>query len=68
MTDRGISLYPLHFEPIYLDKIWGWRRLEQLGRQLPGPETRPIGEAWELADPSKFTPVQSTLPHIPSAQ
>ena len=50
MTDRGISLYPLHFEPIYLDKIWGWRRLEQLGRQLPGPETRPIGEAWELAD------------------
>ena len=50
MADRGIPLYPLHFEPIYLNKIWGGRRLEQLGRSLPGDASTHIGESWELAD------------------
>lgn len=42
-------LYPLRFEPIFLPRIWGGRRLgELLGQPLPG--TGPIGEAWVLSD------------------
>lgn len=45
-----MPLYPLLLEPIYKEKVWGGRALEQLGRRLPGgPDTR-IGESWELAD------------------
>ncbi|QNN21816.1 mannose-6-phosphate isomerase [Planctomycetales bacterium ZRK34] len=49
-----MKLYPIRFEPIYLDKVWGGRTLEHLGRQLPagsgdGPPPA-IGEAWEIAD------------------
>jgi mannose-6-phosphate isomerase len=36
------------FEPILLEKVWGGRRLERLGKKLP-PGAR-IGESWELAD------------------
>ncbi len=43
-----MDLYPLTFEPIYKPKVWGGRRLEKLGRQLPSDEA--IGEAWEIAD------------------
>ncbi|MEX1017127.1 MAG: type I phosphomannose isomerase catalytic subunit [Phycisphaeraceae bacterium] len=44
------AAYPLAFEPIYKEKVWGGRALEKLGRTLPGgPETR-IGESWELVD------------------
>jgi mannose-6-phosphate isomerase len=43
------TMYPLKFDPIYKEKIWGGRNLERLfGRTLPG--TSPIGESWELAD------------------
>ncbi|MCK4873069.1 MAG: class I mannose-6-phosphate isomerase [Phycisphaerales bacterium] len=45
-----MTLYPLKFEPIYLDKVWGGRRIESLGRTLPGGPERSIGESWELAD------------------
>jgi mannose-6-phosphate isomerase len=34
------------FEPIFVPKPWGGRRLEQLGKRLPPGE--PIGESWEL--------------------
>lgn len=40
--------YPIVFEPILLDKVWGGRRLERLGKKLP--EGKKIGESWELAD------------------
>ncbi len=41
--------YPLKFQPIYKEKIWGGRNLERLfGRDLP--EAKNIGESWELAD------------------
>jgi len=40
--------YPLIFEPILKDKVWGGRRLERLGKSLP--EGALIGESWELAD------------------
>ena len=44
------TLYPFQFDPIYIDKPWGGRRIEQLGLSLPGDATRCIGEAWLLVD------------------
>lgn len=44
------DLYPLSFEPIYKEKVWGGRALERLGRALPGDTNTGIGESWELAD------------------
>jgi len=42
-------LYPLLFEDLFKEKIWGGRRLETaLGRQLP-PE-KAVGESWEISD------------------
>jgi len=46
-----VPLYPLHFEPIYKEKVWGGRKLaERFGRELPGDAGTLIGESWELAD------------------
>ncbi|MDP7347992.1 MAG: class I mannose-6-phosphate isomerase [Phycisphaeraceae bacterium] len=56
MTDLSTPLYPMLFEPIYKQKVWGGRRLEQLGRPLPGDANMPIGESWELADLSASSP------------
>src|SRR5205814_6894222 len=40
---------PLTFEPIFMKRIWGGRRLEaEFGKKLP-PDVR-IGESWEIAD------------------
>jgi mannose-6-phosphate isomerase len=42
-------LYPLLFEPIFKERVWGGRRLEALyGKPLP-PGV-PIGESWEVSD------------------
>jgi mannose-6-phosphate isomerase len=39
----------LTFEPLYMERIWGGRKLQSyFGRLLPG--TNPIGESWELVD------------------
>lgn len=40
--------YPLIFEPILKEKVWGGRRLARLGKRVP--EGANIGESWELAD------------------
>lgn len=40
--------YPLILEPIFKEKVWGGRGLEQIGKVLP-PQVK-IGESWELAD------------------
>ncbi|MCY4080643.1 MAG: AI-2E family transporter [Caldilineaceae bacterium] len=41
------SLYPLSFQPVYKDYIWGGRNLEtRLGRELPAGI---IAESWEIA-------------------
>ena len=56
MTQNDTPLYPLRFEPIYKEKVWGGRTLEKLGRTLPGDEKTPIGESWELADLSQTSP------------
>lgn len=42
----NISLYPLLFEPVLKDYIWGGRNLERLGRMLPPTK---IAESWEIA-------------------
>ena len=43
------ELYPFTFQPIFKDRIWGGRKLEQLyGKVLP-PRI-PIGESWEITD------------------
>jgi mannose-6-phosphate isomerase len=49
-------LYPLYFEPIYKQKVWGGRHLERLGRALPGSTDTLIGESWELADLADTSP------------
>jgi mannose-6-phosphate isomerase len=42
-------LYPLTFQPILKERVWGGRNLERLyGKPLP-PD-RPIGESWEITD------------------
>ncbi|MCZ6835204.1 MAG: class I mannose-6-phosphate isomerase [Planctomycetota bacterium] len=40
--------YPLLFEPILLEKVWGGRELMKLHKPLP--DALAIGESWELAD------------------
>lgn len=42
-------LYPLTFQPIFKQRVWGGRNLERLyGKALPGGV--PIGESWEITD------------------
>jgi len=42
-------LYPLRFQPIFKERVWGGRNLERLyGKQLP--PAVPIGESWEITD------------------
>lgn len=38
--------YPLIFEPLYKDYIWGGRKLETLGKKLPLGN---VAESWEIA-------------------
>jgi mannose-6-phosphate isomerase len=40
--------YPLVFEPILKEKVWGGRNLADLGKPLPSSTM--VGESWELAD------------------
>lgn len=42
-------LYPLLFQPIFKERVWGGRNLERLfGKRLP--PTKVIGESWEISD------------------
>ncbi|HEY3863865.1 MAG TPA: type I phosphomannose isomerase catalytic subunit [Verrucomicrobiae bacterium] len=44
-----MNLYPLTFEPIFKERVWGGRNLQSLyGKALP-PGQR-VGESWELSD------------------
>jgi mannose-6-phosphate isomerase len=43
------KLYPLLFQPIYKERVWGGRNLARLfGKRLPAGG--PIGESWEISD------------------
>jgi len=54
---------PIVFDPIFMDRVWGGRRLEQLyGKRLPA--SRQIGESWELVD---RTDAQSVVAEGPLA-
>lgn len=42
-------LYPLVFQPLFKERVWGGRKLEQLfAKDLPAG--RRIGESWEISD------------------
>ncbi|MCX6356389.1 MAG: class I mannose-6-phosphate isomerase [Candidatus Aureabacteria bacterium] len=44
-----MKLYPLRFEPIYKEKVWGGDKLNTLyDRRIP--PGRRMGESWEIAD------------------
>ena len=44
------ELYPLLFEPIYVERMWGGTLMQEtLNRQVPD-RGAPIGESWELSD------------------
>lgn len=52
------SLYPLTFNPIYKEKIWGGSRFQDLlGRSLPEGS---IGESWDVAAHPNGTSVVAT--------
>jgi mannose-6-phosphate isomerase len=51
-------LYPLTFEPIYKERVWGGRGLEALGRRLPGGPDTLVGESWEVADVDATSPTE----------
>lgn len=44
------SMHPITFAPLYMERVWGGRELENVyGRTLPTADT-PFGEAWEMTD------------------
>ena len=44
------ELYPLLFEPVYKEVLWGGKKMAQLlGRPIPD-DIGPIGEAWDIVD------------------
>ena len=44
-----MTLYPLTFHPIFKERVWGGRNLEQLYQKALPPQ-KPIGESWEISD------------------
>jgi mannose-6-phosphate isomerase len=49
MTRPGLASAPLTFEPIFMERMWGGRRLEsKFGKELPAQKS--IGESWEIVD------------------
>jgi mannose-6-phosphate isomerase len=44
-----MSLYPLTFQPIFKERVWGGRNLEKLYHKAQ-PSEGPIGESWEISD------------------
>jgi mannose-6-phosphate isomerase len=51
------NFYPILFQPVLKDYIWGGRTLENLGRELPAEG--PIAESWEIAGHDDGTTVVS---------
>ena len=52
---------PLIFEPLFMERVWGGRRLEMLfGKRLPAGVR--VGESWELVDREEAQSVVHTGP------
>ncbi len=53
--------YPIHFKPIYQERVWGGRNLSSaLDRKLP--DGGPIGESWDVVDrPEAMSVVEGGL-------
>jgi mannose-6-phosphate isomerase len=52
---------PLTFQPIFMERMWGGRRLEsEFGKKLP-PNSR-IGESWEIVDRPEAQSIVANLP------
>src|SRR5215475_8880980 len=48
-TPKSEISSPLTFEAIFVERLWGGRRIEsEFGKKLPAQ--RPIGESWEIVD------------------
>src|SRR5437899_676366 len=54
-------LYPLTFQPIFKERVWGGRNLERLYHKELPPFV-PIGEAWEISDPPEGVSVIANGP------
>jgi len=52
---------PLSFEPIFMERIWGGRKLAQLFRKNLPPK-KPIGESWEVVDRAQAQSIVSNGP------
>jgi len=48
LTMSQLATQPMRFTPRLVPKMWGGRRLGDLGKPLPADE--PVGESWELYD------------------
>jgi mannose-6-phosphate isomerase len=46
MNNLSYFPYPLVFQPVYKDYIWGGRSLERFGKSLPGKR---VAESWEIS-------------------
>ena len=55
-------LYPLTFQPIFKERVWGGRNLERL-YQKALPADQPIGESWEITDRPEGVSVIANGPH-----
>jgi mannose-6-phosphate isomerase len=55
-----MELCPLVFQPRLVNKLWGGRRLESLGKSLPPGEA--VGESWEIFDDADGSAVVSSGP------
>jgi mannose-6-phosphate isomerase len=58
-----MDMYPLRSVPVYKERIWGGRRLEEVFGKKLGPGQK-IGESWEIAD---LPEGQSGIAHGPLA-
>lgn len=43
----ALKPYPLHFQPVFKERVWGGRALERFGFDVPAGA---IGEGWMIAD------------------
>ncbi len=48
-ADASPLTQPIHFEPLFMERVWGGRCLEQLYHKKLPPGAR-IGESWEIVD------------------